>query len=113
MLDTRRFAGLNRSVMLLLVLIVLGGCNTGNRFGNFLDQEFEPPPPPPEPVCDQPLLNDVAPAQGGAGTILTFSGINFSDSGNNRVVMSSFSGQAEIDALILSCLLYTSDAADE
>ncbi len=114
MLDTHRFAGLNRSVILLLVLIVIGGCNTGNRFGvQFGDPPItNPPPPPPPPVCDQPLVNDVTPAQGSAGTILTFSGVNFSDTGGNRVVMSSFSGQAEIDALILSVNVVPEDPTD-
>ncbi|OUU21818.1 MAG: hypothetical protein CBC13_08600 [Planctomycetia bacterium TMED53] len=118
MLDAQRFTGLNRSLLSLLVLIgvllIQVGCNTGNRFGVQFGEPpiINPPPPPPPPVCDQPLLNDVTPDQGGPGTVLTFSGVNFSDTGGNRVVMSSFSGQAEIDALILSVNVVPEDPTD-
>jgi len=113
-LVAQRSTGLNRSLLLLLVMLTLAGCNTGHRFGvQFGDPPItDPPPEPPPPVCDQPQLNDVIPVQGGAGTVLTFTGVNFSDTGGNRVVMSSFSGQAEIDALILSVNVIPEDPTD-
>ena len=116
MLDAQRFTGSIRPILLLIILAtVLGGCDTGQRFGaQFGDPVItDPPPEPPPPVCDQPLVNAVGPVIGQAGSLITFTGVNFSDTpGGNRVVMSSFSGEVSIDALIINFNVTPEDPTD-
>ena len=115
-LDAQRFTGSIRPILLLIILAtVLGGCDTGQRFGaQFGDPVItDPPPEPPPPVCDQPLVNAVGPVIGQAGSLITFTGVNFSDTpGGNRVVMSSFSGEVSIDALIINFNVTPEDPTD-
>ncbi|NCG57360.1 MAG: hypothetical protein GWP35_10695, partial [Proteobacteria bacterium] len=116
MLDAQRFTGSSRQILLLIILAtLLGGCDTGQRFGvQFGDPVItDPPPDDPEPVCDQPLVNSVGPVIGQAGSLITFTGVNFSDTpGGNRVVMSSFSGEVSIDALIINFNVTPEDPTD-
>ncbi|MGE4632593.1 MAG: hypothetical protein AAEJ47_06105, partial [Planctomycetota bacterium] len=84
--------------------VMLGGCDSGHR--NVLDDGTGTPPPD----CDSPSLNDVNPEQGGAGTELTFTGINFSvQLEGNRVIFRSFSNNTLLEGLVLSVTVDTSN----
>ncbi|MGE4620324.1 MAG: hypothetical protein AAEJ04_11010 [Planctomycetota bacterium] len=106
-----------RTIRLVLLSIavfavVLGGCDTGHRFGaGFGDPPSTGPPvPPPPPDCVSPSLNNVAPEQGAAGTQISFTGVNFSpDLEGNRVLFRSFSNNTVLSGLVTSITVDSSD----
>ncbi|MGE4601663.1 MAG: IPT/TIG domain-containing protein, partial [Planctomycetota bacterium] len=99
------YADISTRTMRLVLLsiavfaVLVGGCDSGRRFGaGFGDDPTGPPIPPTPPDCISPSLNDVNPEQGSAGTELTLTGVNFSPQlEDNRVVFRSFSNNTVLD----------------
>ena len=111
------YADMSTRTMRLVLLsiavfaVLIGGCNSGHRFGTiFGDTNTGPPEPPIPPDCISPSLNDVNPEQGSAGTELTFTGVNFSPQiEDNRVVFRSFSNNTVLDGYVTNITVDSSD----